>query len=99
MGEFFIDENDKKNTFHIVKTQDCEGIIKAIKELPDHNPYTGNTQDAHKYVGTVPNLCAVNWAKEWGVPPYSKEWLKKTVQRLKFDPDWKQLRASQTHRY
>lgn len=99
MAEFIIDENDAKSTFHIVKTQDCAGVLQAIKELPDHMQYSANTQDSHSFVGTVPNLVAVNWAKEWGVRLYSKEWLIKTTHRLKFDPDWKQLRASQNHRY
>ena len=99
MREHIIDENDDKNTFHIVKTQDCEGVIKAVNEMADHAQHTVNTQSSHNFVGTVPNLVAINWATEWGVRLYSKEWLAKTTHRLKNDPDWSALRAPQNHRY
>jgi hypothetical protein len=69
-----------------------------MKELPDHMRYTTNSQRSQRLVGTVPNVVALQWAKEWGVKLYSKEWLEKTRQRLKHDPNWKGLRAPQTYR-
>ena len=97
--ERIIDENDAKNTFHIVKTQDCEAMLNALKELPDHLRHRVDTQDSQKHVGTVPNIVALNWAREWGVRLYSREWLTKANDRLKNDPDWSALRARQTYRY
>ena len=97
--EHFVDENDAKNTFHLVKTQDCEAILNTMKELPDHMRYTGNSQHTHRYVGTVPIIIAVQWAREWGVKLYSREWQEKTSSRLKTDPNWKGLRAPQLYRY
>lgn len=99
IGERIIDGDASKGEFHIVKTQDCEKILNTMKELPDHMRQVINTQHSHKYIGTIPNIVALNWAHEWGVKLYSKEWLAKAAERLKNDPDWKGLRAPQTYRY
>lgn len=88
--EFIVDGTD---CFHIVKVQNCDAILQAIKETPDHMVRTVNTQHSQKYVGSVPNVVALNWAKEWGVRLYSKEWLQKARHRLKHDPDWRSLRV------
>lgn len=84
---------DTATGFHILKEQDCEAIIKAIKAAPEHMARRMNTQNASRYVGSVPNILAVSWAKEWGVPLYSKEWQKLAARRLKHDPNWSKLRA------
>ena len=99
ISERFVSGDKSKAEFHLVKTQDCQKILDAMKELPDHMRYTGHTQHSQRMVGTVPNILAVSWAKEWGVRLYSKEWLEKTAKRLKTDPNWKALRAPQHHRY
>ena len=97
--ERIVDTNDVKGTFHIVKNQDCEGIIKVLHELNDHVPVKRSTQVTRRLVGTVPNIVAVQWAKEWGVRLYSREWAEKVHKRLKTDPNWVALRAPQQHRY
>ena len=93
--EWSVDENDLKSTFHLVKTQDCEPIMKAISAIPAEQRAKFNTQRGHKYLGSVPNVVALSWAKEWGVRLYSKEWQAKSVDRLKHDPTWNRLRAPQ----
>ncbi len=98
--EHIVDGDKSAGEFHIVKTQDCEDILKVIKEMPDHNmKQIINTQKGHRYLGSVPNLIAVEWAKEWGVRLYSKEWNEKAARRLKHDPDWNSLRMRQNYRY
>lgn len=91
--EFIVDKQDLSG-FHIVKQQDCERIIKAIKAAPEHMVRKRlNTQNSQKYLGSVPSVLAVAWAKEWGVKLFSKEWSQLSAQRLKHDPNWRQLRA------
>lgn len=99
LRERIVDGDASTGEFHIVKTQDCSKILDAMKALPDHMVQKVCTQHSHNYVGTVPNIIAVQWSREWGVKLYSKEWLEKTSQRLKHDPNWKGLRAPQSHRY
>lgn len=91
--ERVIYENDAKNTFHFFKQQDCEKIIAAIGDYPSHLRRKASTQDAAKLIGTVPNLLAISWAKEWGVRPFSREWTQKCKERLKNDPNWRSLRV------
>lgn len=81
------------DTVHFVKTQNCDGIISAIRESADHESGKLSTQNSQKYLGSVPTLIAVAWAKEWGVRLHSKEWLEKARHRLKHDPDWRALRV------
>lgn len=91
--EFIIDKQDRSG-FHIVKQQDCEAIIKAIQAAPEHMVRQRlNTQNSQKYLGSVPNILAIAWAKEWGVRLYSKAWTERVAQRLRNDPNWRQLRA------
>ena len=97
--ERIVDGDASKGEFHILKTQDCEPMFEAIKALGDNAIRKINTQHGRKYLGSVPNLLAINWAKEWGVRPFSKEWTEKAKHRLKHDPDWNLLRARQTYRY
>lgn len=85
---------DTSTGFHLVKEQDCEQIIKAIKAAPEHMVRRRvNTQNSQRYIGSVPNVLAIAWAKEWGVRVYSKEWTERVVKRLKHDPNWSLLRA------
>lgn len=92
--ERMIDDTHLDGRLHIVKTQNCDGVIAAMKEVFDVHTYKKyNTQTATKLVGSVPNIVALNWAQEWGVRLYSKEWLEKARHRLKHDPDWRSLRA------
>ena len=85
---------DTDTGFLLVKEQDCEQIIKAIKAAPEHMVRTRvNTQNSQKYVGSVPTILAVHWAKEWGVRLYSKEWTMKAHSRITKDPNWRLLRA------
>ena len=91
--EFIVDKQDLSG-FHIVKEQDCEQIIKAIKAAPEHMVRKRlNTQNSQKYLGSVPNILAVAWAREWGVPLYSRQWTERVAKRLRHDPNWRQLRA------
>ena len=93
ISEHIIDTNDAKSTFHIVKTQDCEKVMAAVAALPEHLRYRSNTQDSQKLLGTVPNILAVAWAKEWGVKLYSRAWLERVSKRLRHDPNWSGLRV------
>lgn len=79
--------------FSIIKTQDCENIIKAIGELPDHAKRRLYNKSNQRLLGTVPNILAVSWAKEWGVRLYGKEWLEKAAKRLRHDPEWSKLKV------
>lgn len=86
---------DRHDGFTIAKEQDCEEIIKAIQATGDLRRRLTNTQHSQKYLGSVPSLVAVAWAKEWGVRPFSREWLQKAKKRLLSDPNWRSLRAPQ----
>ena len=88
--EFIVDDAEG---FHIVKQQDCGKILTAIREGRDYEHVRTNTQNSQKYLGSVPNIVALSWAKEWGVALYSRAWTEKARQRLKVDPDWKYLRS------
>lgn len=84
---------ETSEAFQIVRVQDCEAMLTAIRETSDHMVKAVNTQNSHNYIGSVPNIVALNWAQEWGVKLYSREWLAKTRHRLKHDPDWRSLRV------
>ena len=88
-----VDDTDP-DTLHVVKTQDVEGVMKAMKEVTTFAPARrSSTQDSQKLVGSVPTLVAYMWAKECGVQLHSKEWLQKARARLKHDPDYRMFRA------
>lgn len=90
--EYFVDRPN--GGFHLVKEQECDAILKAIKEAPDLMVRRRlDTQNSQKYVGSVPNILAIHWAKEWGVKLYSKEWTRLAHQRITKDPNWRLLRA------
>lgn len=91
--ERIIDTKDDRGTFHIYKQQDCEKMMDAIRDLPSYLREQRKTQEGVKYLGSVPNLLAVAWAKEWGVRLYGREWLQLTKRRLKHDPNWNRLRV------
>lgn len=89
--ERFVDGSDGK--LHLVKTQDCEAILRTIKEMPDHVVQKKMRNASNRLVGSVPNILAVAWAKEWGVKLYSREWIEMSMKRLKNDPNWSALRV------
>ena len=86
---------DRPDGFVIAKQQDCEEILKAIQATGDLRRRLSNTQHSQKYLGSVPNVVAIEWAKEWGGRPFSREWLQKSKKRLLSDPNWRSLRAPQ----
>lgn len=89
--ERFVDGSDGK--LHLVKEQDCEGILRAIKDLPDLVVQKKLRAASNRLIGSVPNILAVAWAKEWGVRLYSREWLEMSMKRVKHDPNWSALRV------
>lgn len=69
---------------HVKKTQDCEEIIRAIRSV----------ERKHKnlrYEGSIPNVIALEWAKECGAPLFSKEWKEYAMRQMK-SPNYKFLR-------
>jgi len=93
--ERWIDTNDDKGTFHLYKTEDVQSVLDELKANSDDVARVrGTTQTSGKKLGTIPNLVAVQWAKEWNVNCYGKEWLALAGKRIKTDPNWRHLRAS-----
>lgn len=91
--ERFVERSD--GSLVQIKTQDCDAVIAAMREVSEMQVRRRvNTQDHMKLLGSVPNVLALAWANEWGVAVYSKEWLEKTKNRLRNDPNWRLLRAS-----
>lgn len=90
--ERYIDTNNRNAEvgFALLKQQDVEPIMKAIAEMPDHM-MKRRIDASTKFIGTVPNVMAVAWAKEWGVKLYSREWTERARKRLD-DPDYSGLR-------
>lgn len=77
----------------VLRSQECDKILQAVKEAKDYEVRTVNTQRSQRYLGSVPNVVAVSWAQEWGVKLFSAEWSEKASRRLKHDPDWKYLKV------
>jgi len=71
--EVIVDETDGSG-FHIVKTQNVEGIMQAIHEIPGMTKSRRDTQTAMKLKGTIPIIIGLQWAKESGTTIYSKPW-------------------------
>lgn len=67
-------------------------IFEGVKERSDWLPKDHKGKAGAKYVGSIDNLTALNWATEWGVPIYSKEFNELAVKRLKHDPDYSNFR-------
>ena len=58
----------------VVKTQNCDNILAAIKEAPD--VFRKNTgPNGARYAGSVPLLVAGQWARECGAAVGTKEFL------------------------
>lgn len=92
--ERIVDNAVRDHSFSIIRTQDCDEIIKGVKASSDLKTSTRpNTQRSQKYLGSVPNILAVEWAKEWNVTLYSKEWMQLAARRLKYDSRYAKLRA------
>lgn len=70
---------------HIVKTQDVEEAIRAIRAV--ERPKGKNMH----YLGSIPNVIALEWAKESGTRLYTKEWLEYAKKKL-MSPNYKYLR-------
>jgi len=70
--EVIVDETDG-SAFHIVKSQNVDGITQAIHELPGMVKKRKDTQEAMRLKGTIPLVIALKWAKESGTVIYSRE--------------------------
>lgn len=70
----------------VVKEQDVEEIMRATKAI--EKPKSKNMH----YLGSVPNVIALQWALESGTRIYSKEWLEYAKKKL-LSPEFKYLRA------
>lgn len=86
-SERIIDEADK---FHILKTQDVEPILKSIQRLPEMQTFKRHLNPL-RLKAVIPNVIAVQWARESGTKLYSKDWLAFVGKKLK-DPDFQKLR-------
>lgn len=83
-------------TFALAKTQDVEPVIKAVQSMSNTFTRTQRKKSEMHYVGSIPVLVGVQWAKEWGVRLYSKEFMRLAAKRLKTDPNWAKLRFKPT---
>ena len=75
----------------IRKTQDVEPIIKAVHDMPDQITAAKYRRQATRYIGSVPAVIGLQWAKEAGVRYLSKEWREVCVRKLK-EPEWSKLK-------
>lgn len=76
-------------TIRIIKTQDTEPLLNAIKERPD---VYGVNVPLGKWLGTIPPLIAANWMKECGAAIGTREWNVYARKKLKSE-EWRRLRA------
>jgi len=67
--------------FSIVKTQDVEPMLRAIHELPDLAKRRQYAQ-GRRLLGSVPNVIALQWARESGLRLYSTEWMQYARKKL-----------------
>lgn len=80
--------------FHFQHHQDVEPVMDAVKAIPDIYPRQQKGRMG-RLLGTVPCVLLQEWAKEWGLQMFSREFNKKVKQRLldseynKFRVDWK----------
>lgn len=79
------------NTVRVIRTQDTEPILDALKERSTH--YTTNLGGSGKYLGTIPPIVAVEWAKECGAAIGTKEWLVYAKKKLKSN-EWLRLKGA-----
>lgn len=68
-------------TMRIVKTQDVEPLLDALKERSAH--YTTNLGGAGKYLGSVPPIIAVEWSRQCGAAIGTREWTEYARKMLK----------------
>lgn len=87
MGQQVLFDADGR-TIRVVNTVDVEPVLAAIKERSAH--YTENFGGAGKYLGTVPNIIAQQWANECGAAIGTREWAQYARGKLK-DGTWKRL--------
>ncbi len=64
----------------ISKTQNVDELLRAINFLEAPRNTYGKSL---KYLGSIPNVLALEWAKECGHPLYSKEWKEYSLKKLR----------------
>lgn len=89
---------DTDNKLVIKKTQDFEPLLTFVDDAATNITVQRRRDSAVRLTGTIPDLVAVSWAREWGVRLYSREWLEKAHQRVKHDPNWRKLRINYSNR-
>ena len=70
-------DHDTKKTI-IETVQDIDPIMAINKANQGHL----NKKENWWYIGTIPDVLIIQWAKECGYKPYTKEWNEYSVQQL-----------------
>lgn len=76
----------------VKETMDAEPLFEYTKGVAHDNPRSVRAKKPGRMVGSIPFILGAQWAKEWGVKLYSKEWLEKAQKRIETDPNFKKLR-------
>lgn len=80
-------------TLKILKTQDCEQILKTVHHIPEMTSMKKLLKANQRYLGTVPNVIGLQWANEAGVRMFSREW-HEVVKKKFHDPQWAKLKVT-----
>lgn len=73
-------------------SQSIEPIFDGVKAMSDLLPASHSGPAGSKYVGSIDDLTARNWAREWGVKMYTKEFNQLAAERIKSDSDYSKFR-------
>ena len=67
-----------------------------IEQIVDVNKQEGESFDKKRSwwkIGTIPNVIVLQWSKECGHPPYSKEWQEYAKKQLNL-PDYRKFNVN-----
>jgi endo-alpha-1,4-polygalactosaminidase (GH114 family) len=83
---------DRDGNLTVVKTQDVEPVLKAIHYVPTAVDKAKYLKSNQWYLGSVPSVIGLEWARQHGVRYLSREWKEIAVKKLRHDPEFSKLK-------
>lgn len=80
-------------------TEPGKAVVNSIQDVEpyiEHNKRLAgklNKKETWWYIGTIPNVLLVRWARESGLKMYTKEWQKYVIKQLN-KPEYKQFNVN-----
>ena len=91
-----IDDSNGIKTYHSFDANTGKNVIESVQDVEPFFERSKllaeglNKKEEWWYIGSIPDILIMQWAKECGAKPYSKEWQKYAVKQMN-DRDYRKL--------